>query len=327
VLTTYSRTGVQSSPVDEGPTNAGLAGATWIDLLNPTPEELQLVQATMGAELPTRQEAEEIELSSRLYIESSTLFMIVTVMLATESEHPATTPVTFAYQPQRLVTVRFAEPKPFVTFARKRDKSPDAFGTAQETLLGLLDAIIDRIADDLEGVGADLGKVSGVVFSTDAGAPGGRYAQVDFTAVLARIGLNGVRAANARESLVSVSRVVPFFAKAVHGSGGDSPDEHWKAVANDATSLADHAAFLSNKVNFFLDATLGRINIEENRIIKLFSVLAVVFLPPTLIASIYGMNFTHMPELEWYVGYPLALLLMVAAAIVPLKVFKRKGWM
>jgi len=324
LLTAYPRPGATIPRVTEEAD--GLKSALWIDLVNPTPEEIRAVESALGIELPTRQDAEEIEISSRLYAENRTLFMIVTVGVGADTLHPTTTPVTFAYQREHLVTVRFAEPIPFATFSRKLRKSPLSYPTAQKVLLGIMDEIIDRVADVLEGVANDLNRVSDLVFSLAGGGPK-RHARVDFTEVLARVGLNGLRAANSRESLVSLSRVLPFFSEACPASNGEPLDDHWQSVGKDIVSLTDHATFISSKVNFFLDATLGRINIEQNTIIKLFSVLAVVFLPPTLIASIYGMNFERMPELRWVAGYPLSVLLMVVAAILPYLLFKRKGWL
>jgi magnesium transporter len=155
----------------------------------------------------------------------------------------------------------------------------------------------------------------------------GRRPPVDYTAVLTRIGHNGELAANARESLVSLARLVTFFVETCPTLSGEPLDEHWRTVSNDVAALTDHTTFLSNKVNFFLDATLGLVNIEQNTIIKTFSVLAVIFLPPTLIASIYGMNFDILPELRWVLGYPFSLVLMLLSALLPYAFFKRKGWL
>jgi magnesium transporter len=235
------------------------------------------------------------------------------------------TPVTFAFQKERLVTMRFDDPTPFATFPRKLRKSPEHYDTAQKMLLGILDEIIDRAADVLETVGGDLTRISDIVFSEPAAS--GRRRGTDLNAILTRLGQNGLRAANTRESMVSLARLLAFFPEAGRVCHGEVLEEHWRAVGQDIASLTDHATFLSNKVNFFLDATLGRINSEQNTIIKLFSVLAVVFLPPTLIASIYGMNFQNMPELRWVLGYPMSLILMLAAAVVPYWLFKRKGWL
>ena len=325
MLTAFSASGIQIVNPASASCAGSLQGAIWIDLLDPSPEETRAVEAALAIELPTRKEVQEIEVSSRLYVENQTVFMTATVMVQADMLHPETTPVTFAYQPQRLVTLRFAEPTPFTTFPPKFQRTPEAFATAQKVFMGLVDEIIDRVADILESIGSDLNAVSRIIFA-EAGPQPAKKPSVDYTAVLTRIGHNGERAANARETLVSISRLLAFFAEARPGLVGEPLDEHWRTVSKDVSALSDHATFLSNKVNFFLDATLGRINIEQNSIIKLFSVLAVVFLPPTLIASIYGMNFEYMPEIRSVLGYPFSLLLMLLSAILPYLFFKRKGW-
>jgi magnesium transporter len=326
MLTAFSASGIQIVNPASANCAGSLQGAIWIDLLDPSPEETRAVEAALAIELPTRKEVQEIEVSSRLYVENQTVFMTATVMVQADMLHPETTPVTFAYQPQRLVTLRFAEPTPFTTFPPKFQRTPEAFATAQKVFMGLVDEIIDRVADILESIGSDLNAVSRVLFAEASPQPV-KKPSVDYTAVLTRIGHNGERAANARETLVSISRLLAFFAEARPGLVGEPLDEHWRTVSKDVSALSDHATFLSNKVNFFLDATLGRINIEQNSIIKLFSVLAVVFLPPTLIASIYGMNFEYMPEIRSVLGYPFSLLLMLLSAILPYVFFNRKGWL
>ena len=146
--------------------------------------------------------------------------------------------------------------------------------------------------------------------------------------MIERIGRKGELLTMARESLLSILRVTSY-----HQAGGDGKKAaaalklETKTLQRDATALADHAAYLSNKVNFLLDATLGLINLEQNQIIKIFTVASVAFLPPTLVASIYGMNFELMPELKWMFGYPLAIMIMVASAILPFAYFKRRGWL
>ena len=325
MLTCFSASGIQSVNPASANCAGSLQGSIWIDLLDPSPEETRSVETSLAIELPTRKEVHEIEVSSRLYVENQTVFMTATVMVQADTAHPETTPVTFAYQPQRLVTLGFAEPTPFTTFPPKFQRTPEAFATAQKVFMGLVDEIIDRVADILESIGSDLNAVSRIMFA-DASPQPVKKPSVDYTAVLTRIGHNGERAANARETLVSISRLLAFFAEARQGLV-EPLDEHWRTVSKDVSALSDHATFLSNKVNFFLDATLGRINIEQNMIIKLFSVLAVVFLPPTLIASIYGMNFEYMPEIRSVLGYPFSLLLMLLSAILPYVFFKRKGWL
>ena len=323
MLTAYAKGGSTDPFAASG--DAPLSTALWIDLFNPTVEEIRAAESILGIELPSRQEAEEIETSSRLYADKGTLVMIATVLVRTSSPQPSMTPITFAFQKERLVTMRFDDPTPFTTFPKRLRKSTEPYDTAQRMLMGILDEIIDRAADMLETVGADLNRISDIVFSEAAAGPGRKG--TDLNAILTRLGQNGLRAANTRESMVSLTRLIAFFPEAGRVCNGEVLEEHWKGVGADIASLTDHATFLSNKVNFFLDATLGRINSEQNSIIKIFSVLAVVFLPPTMIASIYGMNFEHMPELKWVSGYPMSLLVMLAAAVIPYYLFKRKGWL
>jgi len=194
----------------------------------------------------------------------------------------------------------------------------------------LFDEVVDRIADILEFVASDLNSLSTIIFLGEHREPG----TIDYNNLLRRIGQNAARTANARESLVSLQRVHGFFTETCGSLSSEPVDEHWRITGKDVSALADHANFLSSKVTFILDATLGlinsdqnTINSQQNRIIKLFSVLAVVLLPPTLVASIYGMNFLHMPELRWTWGYPFALGLMLIAAVLPYLVFKYKRWL
>lgn len=306
------------------------ADVLWVDLFDPTSEEIKAVETKEQFSLPTRNEAQEIEVSSRLYIESRALFMTATIMVRAASPNSATTPVTFAYRQGRLVTLRFEDPMPFRGFAVRYERSSESFPTPQKIFLGLFDEIVDRIADILEFTATDLNDLSTTIFMGENREPG----TFNYTELLKRIGQNGVRIANARESLVSLQRVHGFFTEACGNLGQETLDDYWRITGKDVIALADHANFVSSKVTFILDATLGRINSdqntinsEQNKITKLFSVLAVVLLPPTLVASIYGMNFQHMPELRWAWGYPMALGLMVLAGVVPYLVFKYKRWL
>lgn len=309
-----------------------LHGAPWIDLLNPLTEEVAAVERALNLRLPTRSQAQEIELSSRLYTQADSVFMTVTVVVGARTAHLETAPVTFIYQRAHLVTLRFAEPMSFSVFISKFQQNPAGYATSEKILLGLLDEIVDRLADTMEAVSAEMATVSQTVFR-GAGADGPhftkpeRYGRVNYTEVLNQIGLNGERAASVRESLVTLGRMLGFMAEVSTGRADAPLDEHWRTLRRDVVALTDHATFLSGKVAFALDATLGRINNEQNMIIKLFSVLSVVLLPPTLIASIYGMNFEFMPELTWKYGYPYALVLMAISAVVPYLFFKRKGWL
>jgi magnesium transporter len=307
-----------------------LRASLWIDLQEPTPEEIALVQSALGVELPTRSEMQEIEVSSRLYTENDAIFMTATVIQKADAAFPETTPVTFVLAPSNLITIRYGNPTPFRTFSAKCDRPGTAFTTRDKMFGGLMDEIIDRVADILELAGTELDAISRIIFNIPSQHGTTRPAngpKPDYTAILERIGRCGDLAGKARESLLSLARVVAFYIELVRVKAPQELDEHWRTVRSDVSSLTEHANFVSSKVNFFLDATLGMINIEQNTIIKIFSIAAVVFLPPTMVASVYGMNFKFMPELDWPFGYPFALGLMVTSAILPCWYFRRKGWL
>ncbi len=294
----------------------------WLDLLQPTGAEEALIERALGVDVPTREEMKEIEASSRLYREDGALFMTATLVAKADTEAPESTALTFILAGERLVTVRYADPLPFRAFTAFALRHPNACSDGDAVLNGLLEAIIDRTADILEAVGADLDRMSQEVFSRSSSET-----SRDFQKLIRRIGRAGDLTSKARESLVSIGRLLAFAIQGSQTHGRKGSGSRLKTIGRDVVSLSDHASFLNNKVNFLLDATLGMINIEQNAIIKIFSVAAVVFLPPTLIASIYGMNFAHMPELGWPFGYPLALALMIASAILPYWYFKRRGWL
>jgi magnesium transporter len=300
------------------------AEAVWIDLVSPIPDEERQVEALLGVEVPTREEMQEIEVSSRLYEEDGALYMTAPVIAKADTEHPEASAVSFILAGSRLVTVRYTEPQPFALFSARCQRAPATYTRGDAVLAGLLDALIDRIADVLEHIGLEVDDISHEVFEHSAKPRRGG----DFQDILRRLGRRGDLTSKVRESLVGVGRVLMFLTQAGMAQKiGKELRNRLRTMSRDVRSLTDHASFLSSKINFLLDATLGMINIEQNAIIKIFSVVAVVFLPPTLIASIYGMNFHHLPELDWTLGYPLALLLMLASAITPYLYFKRRGWL
>jgi magnesium transporter len=185
-------------------------------------------------------------------------------------------------------------------------------------MAGLLDAIIDRVADVLERVQHDMNQVSRKIFSRE---------KTDFEEVLRTIGLAEGLTSRSRESLVSIGRVLSFLSRPSEAKMNKALARSLKTLSRDVLALSDHSHFLANNITFMLNAVLGMSNIEQTDIIKIFSVMSVVFLPPTLIASIYGMNFQFMPELGWSIGYPISLLLMICAGVLPYLYFKRRGWL
>ena len=299
----------------------------WIDLLNPTREEDRLVEQAMGIAVPTREEMAEIEASSRLYTEGGAHYMTAVVLFQPDAptEPLVTTPVTFILAGNRLITVRYAEPrgiKMFLSRVQKRD-APCMSGVA--VLVGLLEAVIDREADRVERTQAEVDQLSQSIFGVKGGQ---RTRSLRFDVSIRAIGREGDITSRSRESLLTLGRLLTYLNHVMSERGDDKAlKARVKTAERDVHSLADHIGYLSTKITFLLDATLGMINNEQNSIIKIFSVLAVALMPPTLVGTIYGMNFKHMPELDWTLGYPLALGLMVLSAVIPWLYFKRKGWL
>jgi magnesium transporter len=268
---------------------------------------------------------QEIEISSRLYVENGARYMTATLMCQSETATPKTTAVTFILAGHRLLTVRYDEPRPFTLIGAKLARQCTPTVSGESIMMELLDAVIDRAADILERAGADIDKISHDIFE-----PEGRRANRSMTYqyIFRRIGRKGDLTSKVRESLVSIGRLVLFLANEADGlKWPKEMRQQLKSMQRDVQSLSDHVSYLGNKVTFLLDAMVGVISVEQNNIIKLFSVAAVVLMPPTLIASIYGMNFKNMPELGWEFGYPMAIILMVIAAILPYWFFKWKHWL
>lgn len=304
-----------------------LAGAVWIDLLNPTPQEDGHVQQALGVEIPTREEMQEIEVSSRLYREGEALYMTAPFLYGVDTGEVASTPITFVLTPRAVVTVRYATPKAFGVFAARAARSAAQNSSGDAVMLGLFEQVVDRLADILERVGADMDRTSQAAFKSAKSPQRASQKDAVLKDALITLGQVGEVTARASETLVGLARIMSFIAAEGDGLVRKENKTRVKTLARDIRSLQDHGQFLNEKATFLLDAVLGIINIEQNAIIKIFSVAAVVFLPPTLIASIYGMNFQYMPELNWRLGYPFALVLMALSVIAPFVYFRRKGWL
>ncbi|MCO6177631.1 magnesium transporter CorA family protein [Ciceribacter sp. RN22] len=305
-----------------------VAPVLWYDLVSPTPAESRHVEQALQLAIPTRDEMEEIELSARLYQEDGGEFMTLTALTNLDGDTPAKTPVTFILKGETLVTVRYADPKPFLAFVHRALRvNAQAYGCGEEVMLGIVESIVDRMADVLERIGNEIDGISREVFRGKA-TPSTKKTK-DLQSLIEQLGQKGDFLGGVRESLVSISRLVAYHAALESPQRRPSKEvrQRVKMLQRDAVSLGDHATFLSGKVNFLLDATLGLINLEQNQIIKIFTVASVVFLPPTLVASVYGMNFAAMPELQWHLGYPWAVLVMLLSAALPFYYFKRRGWL
>ena len=300
--------------------------ASWIDLEEPTNDEERLVERCIGVNVPTQDEMAEIEPSSRLYEKNGALYMTVSALRGVDETHPTTTPISFVLAGNRLVTVRYATPKPVRTFENHARRDLELVRDGPTALVRLLDAIIDRLADEIERVSTTMEQLSQEIFQEQQDER--RIPAARLTALLTRIGRTQTLLTKIRYSAVSTVRMLSFFggSNLVHDTEQKELRHHVVSLTSDVTSLSEHASFLSDNLTFLLDASLGLISIEQNAAMKLFSWAAVIFLPPTLVAGIFGMNFHHMPELNWRYGYPFSLVLMLVTAIGPYLYFKKRGW-
>lgn len=309
------------------------AGTVWVDLIEPTAAEEAAVEEALQIDIPTREELAEIEASSRLYQEDGAVFMTATLIRRGDHDRPESSPVTFIIKDNLLITIRYHHPQAFPVYVRRAMKPQATAMSGWGILISLLEAVVDRAADHLERVGMIIDDTSRRTFTSRRHSAKSRERRraPNLQELLEKIGEEGDFTSKMRESLVSIGRVTAFMAAIIEPlkQTRDMKDHRAriKILQRDIVSLTDHATFLAGKISFLLDAVLGMLSIEQNGIIKIFSVAAVVFLPPTLVASIYGMNFRMMPELDWHYGYPLALGLMILSAVLPYLYFKRKGWL
>ena len=302
-------------------------GVRWIDLLNPTREEEALAERVLGQNIPTREEMQEIEPSSRLYQRHGTLFMTASVLHGITDSSPDTDPVSFILTSKLLVTVRYVDPRPFIVFSDNFAADPDLATDPLTVLVRLMDTIVDRLADEMEQTGREIEEVSSRIFVKGAVATRRKRRQErTLEALLLRIGGVQRLLAEIRDSAVSTGRMLGFLGASRIARDSDC-GPLIQSLQADIHGLLDHSNSLSDNLTFLLNASLGLISLEQNFVMKIFSVVAVVFMPPTLIAGIYGMNFEHMPELQWMLGYPFALGLILISAILPYWIARRMGWL
>jgi magnesium transporter len=301
------------------------ADALWIDLVEPTRAEDALVERFLAVEIPTREEMRDIEPSEIIYTENNAQYMTTRLLCRSDTNEPLLVAVSFILTERALVTVRYDEPRSFAMFTQRACK-PGGCGHSPDAVLdGLLEAIIDRAAEILGRVGDQIEELSRSVFERE-----GRKLESTggYQGIIRRLGRKANLISNVRESMVSLERMLLFLqTNHVRPARRSGFKAEWRTMIRDVQSIEDHASFLNNKIQFILDATLGLVSLEQNKIIKIFSVAAVIFLPPTLIASSYGMNFKNMPELEWWYGYPMAIAMMIASATFTYTFFKWKRWL
>ncbi|MEO6368981.1 MAG: magnesium transporter CorA family protein [Steroidobacteraceae bacterium] len=301
--------------------------AVWLDLFEPTIEEERLVEIRLGLDIPTREEMREIESSSRLYEEAGALYLTATVVTKLDSTLPENAQVTFILKGTRLVTNRYVDPLPFRRFIAHAERHPQASNNAHAVLAGLLDSIVNRIADVIERVGSDMDGASAEVFNRQGPKADRKLrSQRDYRKVLERIGQSGELIAKARESLGSLARLLAFVQQSTVAMPQDVRTR-LRTLSKDVVAMSDHASFLGTNLNFILDATLGMINIDQNNILKIFSVVTVFLLPPSVIGALFGMNFEHIPTTHEPWGFWAALVLMLLSSVIPYLWFRQRGWL
>ena len=306
-------------PLPEG---APLDEALWIDLYRPLDSQVRAV-AALGYEIPTLADMEEIEISNRLYTDNGTIYMTAVLPGQLPDGTQVAMPISFIVDAHRLVTVRHHAPRPFETFPTRADRSSSGCGSPARVFLGLIEEIIGRLADLSEGVARALDATAAKVLTMTAA---GDAASLQVS--LVTVGQQAELMSRVRMGLLSMDRILAYHAaNSAHQPESARLRPQHAALQRDIQALEVHADFLGSRIAMTVDATMGMIGLQQNDRVRILSVVAALFLPPTLIASIYGMNFTHMPELELDWGFPMALGLMVGSAVVTFLVLKWKNWL
>jgi magnesium transporter len=298
----------------------------WIDLLSPTNEETAFVESRTKVRIPSIESLSEIETSSRLAVDHGVVYLSIPAVAQGDTTDAYLSPTGFILTNSVLVTVRFA---PLSTFdvVIEQVKQDQTLQCSAAIFAALLEVMVDRGADVLERLGAELNKVSTSVFRGDPSRPKHIVRSNNvLRRALISVGNTGDRLALARDALLGIGRIAPFVLSLKKDWIIPELEARFEAVTKDIVSLNDYEAHLSSKVQFLLDAILGFITIQQNDLFKVLTIVSVVGIPPTLVAGIYGMNFKYMPELNWIAGYPFGLAMIVLSALVPLAWFKWRGW-
>lgn len=289
--------------------------ADWIDAHEPNEEERSLLERMVHPDLPESAEMDEIEASARFFVDQAGVHVHSLFLTHSEGRHQ-TVSVACILQPDRLITIRNEETADFRLLRMRARHGQVESRSSAELLITLLDQKVENLADSLEDIHMQLEKASHVVLEEE---------NSDLEDAIDQLAKLEDSSGKIRLCLMDTQRAIAFLQRHVKDEVG--LQEMCREVMRDIDTLMSHTTFLFEKINFLMDSTQGFINIKQNQIIKMFSIAAVVFLPPTLVASIYGMNFKYMPELDWEAGYPWALGLMVISGIAPYLFFKRKGWL
>ncbi|HQT75657.1 MAG TPA: magnesium transporter CorA family protein [Rhodopila sp.] len=302
-----------------------MRASVWIDLVRPDPVEIEQVARATQLHVPTEAEVSEIESSSRLVTRQGVLYL--SLPLINRSDGPHTTSAGFVLSRTHLMTVRFHDSRLFDGFADQVPHGEIPQETAAHVLVSLLEAIVDRQADVLEQVRADLDTMSNRIFAMGTRASSGRKQEdAALRAALGEIGRIGDLLSHVRDTQMGIARLVPYVQSVARSWLPADLAPRLDTLSQDIASIGSFDIYVSEKLQFLLDATLGFINIAQNNVMKVLTVASVVGIPPVLVAGIYGMNFKYMPELGWTWGYAFGWAMIILTALIPLAVFRWRKW-
>lgn len=299
----------------------------WIDLKNPTPEERAVVEGSLGAAVPSKWALGEIETSSRLQVRNSTLFMSTPSATHSSPDDPFVAPVGFVLSRKRLITVRFSDIPAFDAVAAKFDHGRKAPNNSLDVFITLGEEVVDRFADSLERASREISELSSDAFAkhTDENNDIIRISK-QLRGQITQVGRIGNRLSDINDGLLGFARVVNYTEELCRGWIEGEDQGRLASLKQDMKSLLEYEEHLAGDVQFNLDALVGLINMAQNDTFKVLTIFTIVGIPPTLVASIYGMNFENMPELKWAFGYEWGWALIILSTIVPIAWFKWKGW-
>ena len=300
--------------------------ATWIDADSPTSEESAFLERTLGVKPPSLEKMSEIEHSSRFYKFGDTICVTIPLPKRDGAAEAVQHPLALFLTDKALLTVRYEHLRPCEPGYLQEVGVDRSTPSPQSALFGLLDAIVDHLADELEGLTSRLDTHSRAIFFAPTKGPRAGLRSATLRAVLSDLGRQRQFHSLVEETLLTLSRVAPFLSAQLGDRLKPENKIRLDRISKDVDSLSAHETRLSDKIQFLLDASLGLINVEQNDIFKVLTIVSVIGIPPTLIASMYGMNFKNIPEYDWAWGYQYGLTLIVVSALLPLLWFRWRKW-
>jgi len=320
VITAFFKDGDTFRFTREVQTVEELKDAVWIDVLRPTPEEKDILRSALEIELTLQHPT--------IYHEDDTLFMTMGLVSKDEENETRVNKLTFILHEECVVTLHEIELMPVAIFAQRIRRKAHLYGTPQNILWGLLFALSETVADRVEAVGTDLEQLSKDIaeMPTELGT-GKTGTMTEISELLAELSRYEDFISQSGESVLQLARLVRYFNAEVDGFTEAELQARVNELAADVAGIKDHLAFEHDKVRYLQQASMGILNMQQNQIVKVFTILTAVFLPPTLVGTMYGMNFSYMPELSWKWGFPVTIALTFLSAILPLIYIKKKRWL